>query len=478
MASPGSDLAKANELVGSALRASQRGDLAGAKTFYDQFRKSWLDIEGGVKSQSKTAYKDIEAAMGDVQFALLQNPVDTSKVLDALKALNSVDQKFINGGFPADAARASGGSGNLAQVLTLLDQAKAQAQAGDAAGAAATIKQFRQSWLEVEGAVLSQSSQTYAEAEKDMVDAYALLAGSQPDTAKAIAVIDRMQAYLTPIASKTSYSVFDAATILLREGLEALLVMVALLAFLKKSGHGNKTGWIWGGVGAGLAVSAVLAVLVKLLFGTGAFGNNNFLIAGWTGLFSSIMLVWVSYWLHSKSHISEWNRYIKEQSTAALATGSLMSLGTLSFLAVFREGTETVLFFVGMASSISVRDLLVGLLIGFAILAVLAFVILKLGARIPMRPFFLVSSLLVFYLGFKFLGTGVHGLQLAGLLPATVATYLPSVDALALYPNWQSTAPQLLLLLLAVGSWVRGTLKDRAAREAAVSEQQPVVQHS
>ncbi|HWI52137.1 MAG TPA: iron permease, partial [Symbiobacteriaceae bacterium] len=75
--------------------------------------------------------------------------------------------------------------------------------------------------------------------------------------------------------------------------------------------------------------------------------------------------------------------------------------------------------------------------------------VLRIGLKIPMRPFFLVSSVLVFYLGFKFTGMGIHGLQLAGVLPATVVPYLPHFDFLALYPNWQSTLPQLLLLAAA-----------------------------
>lgn len=451
LAAPADDLRSANQLVTQALAAAQRGDIPAAKAQFEQFRQRWSDIEDGIKAQSATAYKAIEDDMATVEFALLQTPVDSSRLTAGLQTLAATNEKFSSGGFPADGGQAvTQPQGSVADLLALLDQAKARIQAGDATGAAHAMDQFRQSWLGIEGVVLTESGQVYSEAERDMVDASAMLAANPPNLAGALVTVERMRAYLGPLAGKTSYTAFDAATILLREGLEALLVVVALLGYLKKAGHADKGGWIWGGVGAGLAVSIALAIVVKLLFGVGTFGSNNFLIAGWTGIFAAVMLIWVSYWLHSKSSVSEWQSYIREKSSAALATGSLFSLAALSFLAVFREGTETVLFYVGMASSISTGSLLLGLGIGVGFLLLIAFVILKVGVRVPMRPFFLVSSVLVFYLGFKFTGMGIHGLQLAGVLPTTLAPYLPSIDFLALYPNWQSTLPQLLLVVLAV----------------------------
>jgi high-affinity iron transporter len=464
LASAGDDVTGANQFIGEALQAAKQGDITAAKAGYDQFRKRWLEIEDGIKEQSKTAYKDIEGKMGDVQFALLQTPPDQGKLQGALQGLSDATQKFVAGGYPADGGKAEAApSGSVKDLLAVLDEAKEKAESGDAAGAAKAMDRFRQSWLEVEGIVLTQSGKVYGDAERDMVDAYALLSANPPDLQRGLTTINNMREYLAPLASKTTYGIFDAMTILLREGLEALLVVVALLGFLKKAGHPDKGGWVWGGVGAGLGVSMLLAGAVKLLFGTGAFGSNNFLIAGWTGIFAAVMLVWVSYWLHSKSSITEWNRYIREQSNRALATGNLFSLAFLSFLAVFREGTETVLFYVGMATSISTRDLVLGLVFGTAILAVLALVILKVGLKVPLRPFFVVSSILVFYLGFKFTGMGIHGLQLAGLLPATVVSYLPHVDFLALYPNWQSTLPQAALLLAAVGFVIWSRHRDRSA---------------
>lgn len=283
-----------------------------------------------------------------------------------------------------------------------------------------------------------------------MVLSYAYLTSTPPDPEKAQAVIENMKNYLAPLVAKEQYTMFDAVSILLREGLEALLVVVALLAFLEKSGHGDRKGWVWGGVIAGLSISLILGVLVQILFTSGAFGTNNFLIGGWTGLFAAAMLLYMTYWLHSKASIEQWRKYIKTKSEKALATGSLLSLAFLSFLAVFREGTETVIFFIGMASSISLLQLLGGIGIGALLLLVIAFLILKVGMRIPLRPFFLLSSLLVFYLSLKFTGMGIRSLQLAGFLPATSVEAFPTIDFFSIYPTLEGLIPQALLLLIAL----------------------------
>ncbi|WML46746.1 FTR1 family protein [Neobacillus sp. PS3-34] len=283
-----------------------------------------------------------------------------------------------------------------------------------------------------------------------MVTIQAMLSANPPNYKAAGETIDNMVEYLTPLANKSEYTYWDAAMILIREGLEALLVVIALMSFVKKSGEDRGRGWIWTGVLSGLGVSIILALIVKFVISSGAFGNNNALIGGWTGVFAAVMLLYMSYWLHSQSNIADWNRYIREKSQTALTTGKLVSLGVLAFLAVFREGTETVLFYIGMASQIKVQSLLIGFLIGAAILGILAYLMVFVGLKLPLRPFFMVSSVIVFYLCIKFTGMGIHSLQLAGLIPTTNSPSIPSIEFFALYPSWESTLPQITLVLVAV----------------------------
>jgi high-affinity iron transporter len=458
-----SELSKSNEFIEKSIKAIKAGDFSKGKDLYEEYNQTWIELEEGVKEQSKQAYGDIESKMGMVRFLLAQDPVQKDKVLSALEDLEKTNKLFISGGYKVGDVKTKGKALTVKDLVALLEKAKSQIQNGDVASAVKTMDTFTSSWLDVEGVVLTQSKKVYDDAEKDMVSAKAYLKVSPIQEDKAIKVIDRMHGYLSLIAGDTSYSIVDVLTIILREGLEALLVVIALLGFLKKSGNENKNSWIYGGVVIGFIVSIILAVLVKILFTSGTFGNNNFLISGWTGVFAAVMLIYVSYWLHSKSNVSTRNNNIEDKSSASIANGSLFSLGFLAFLAVFREGTETVLFYIGMASSIKLTDLFLGIALGFVILIIIAVLILKVGLRIPMKPFFLVSSLLVFYLGLKFTGMGINGLQLAGLLPATTSDALPTITSLAVYPTWQGFLPQVLLVVIAMLVTLRNKIKTKKA---------------
>lgn len=453
------NLTDSNKLAIKAIELIKAGDVDNAKNTFDLYKKSWIEVEDSVKAQSKKAYSDVEEKMGMVEFLFSQSPVNKDKVLEALQQLNEVDENFIQGKYKASETTKSNNNVQIKDLILLLDSAERKIRAGDNAGALEDMNSFNASWIDIEGVILTKSQVIYNNAEKDMVASKAYLSMNPVQTNKALKVIERMKGYLSSVEGESSYTMLDVITIILREGLEALLVVIALLGFIKKSGHEDKKVWIFGGVGIGLGVSVVLAVIIKVLFTSGTFGNNNFLISGWTGVFAAVMLIYVSYWLHSKSSAKEWQNYIGNQSSKALATGSLFSLGFLAFLAVFREGTETVLFYIGMASSISLYTLLLGVLIGAGILVLIAFLILRFGLRIPMRPFFIVSSLLVFYLGFKFTGMGINGLQLAGILPANTSDALPTISWLAVYPTWQCFIAQILLIGLAIIMIIKNHIK-------------------
>ena len=268
------------------------------------------------------------------------------------------------------------------------------------------------------------------------------------------------------LSDPAAYGPFDAAIVILREGMEAMLVVVALVAFVKRSGNDEQARWIWGGAASGIGASIVLGVAVNVALGSAFSGEDRELLAGVTGLLAAAMLLYVSYWLHSNASLSAWQAYVRDRATRALASGSMYGLAALAFLAVFREGGEMVLFFLGLAGNIATGDLLLGLAGGALVLLVAGIALTVAGLRVPMRPFFMAASALTFYLCVKFVGTGVHELQEAGMVAERGADFLPSSDLLGLYPTWQSTAPQLLLLAFAAAVVARGVLADRAARRA------------
>ncbi|QGQ97472.1 FTR1 family iron permease [Paenibacillus psychroresistens] len=468
------DLKQLNMNITKAIAFVEKDDLKSGEAAFTEFRTKWFDIEDGIKEKSTDAYRDIEATMGEIQFAFLKETKDKITILNAMKKLDQQNNSFIQGdlsSFKPAVVSNNNEKPTVVSLIALLEQAIADIKNNQAQAAKDKVQQFRESWLDVEGVIVTQSSKVYTAAESDMVISYSQLSENPVDMAGAEETLTKMRDYLIPLSTKTSYTMIDAVTIILREGLEALLVIVALLGFLKKSGHQNKEKWIWSGVGFGVIVSMILGVVVQMLFSSGAFGSNNFLIAGFTGLFAAVMLVYMSYWLHSKSSLAQWSQYISNKSTKALASGSLWSLAVLAFLAVFREGTEMVLFFIGMASSISLTSLLTGIGLGILILAVISYLILKVGLKIPMRPFFLISSIFVFYLCFKFLGMGVHGLQLAGVLQATRVASMPTIEFFALYATWENVVPQAFLLVLAAVIVIWSKQKDLKLRRQMLVQQ-------
>lgn len=460
-AGPEDDLRAANLAVRRAIVAAQAGDLATAEREYRAYESTWFQIEDGIRDRSRDAYRIIEKLMGGVDASLARKPADTTAVAAALSALDRAQTQFVNGETvvdPSGAAppqTASGGKPTVTTLLRELADARAAVDRSDWAGASTAIAQLQDTWLDVEGEIKTRSADAYRQTEIDMALAATQAAQRAPETAP---TLDRMSARLAPFEQAARYGVFDAAIILLREGLEGILVLVALSTFLLKSGNGDKRRWVWSGAVAGLLASIALGVALQVLVSGLITGENRELIEGVTGLFAAVMLLYVSYWLHDKSSLAGWRRYVTERTTAALTSGGLFGLAVLAFLAVFREGGETVLFYLGMAASITTTDLLAGLAIGAAALTVVTVLITVAGVRIPMRPFFTIASVLVFYLCFKFVGTGIHALQVSGILGSSSASYLPAIDIVGVYPTWATTIPQLLLLVAGAAVVLRDRL--------------------
>jgi len=353
-----------------------------------------------------------------------------------------------------------------------LNDASAAISHQDASAALADLNKVNNDWFNVEDQVKGHSMDAYQQVESDLPTAIGALKQNPPDYATAATLVSGLQTTLSSIAAQVNshYSAIDAGVVLLREGFEAILVITALIAFVVKSGNGDKRAWIWMGGGLGIIASIVTALALQAIVGAAMKGQNSTLIEGIIGLAAAVMLFYVSYWLHSKSSAAAWNAYIKRHSKAALAGGSLLSLVLLTFLAVYREGAETAVFYFGMAGSISTANLLLGIAGGLVALALLAVLMVKVGVRIPIHTFFLISSALIYYLGFKFVGTGIHLLQLVQVLPTHTVSWLPTLDFFGFYPTIEGVVVQGALLIAGFIVWLY------SRRHQAVLAQQAKVQ--
>ena len=422
------------------IKSVQDGDIDLAQQTFETFKTKWKKEEPSIKKENLSSHSEMDANIAMISLSFINKDADKLKTqLEELSShLETYQQAVVLKKTTSGQSRAS-----LTAYIHSLKDTKQLIEKKQLDEASSAIDTLVTSWLAVEGDVVSQSKEAYTTSEENLALMKAEI-GSHPE--KVSKQIDEMIQLLEPIAS-SSYSWWDAALIPIREGMEALLVIGALLTMTKKARVTRSSAWIWGGASAGMAVSLAAGIGVTVLFSSSVFGENNFLLGGVTGVLSAVMLLYVGVWLHRNASMDKWREKINIQKSQALKKRSLLSFALIAFLAVVREGLETVIFFIGLVGKLPLTELIGGTAAGLIVLVIVGVLMIKLGMRIPLKPFFLLSMAVVLYMCVKFLGTGVHSLQLAGILPSDAESWLPSVSVLGIYPSVYSTIPQMLVLL-------------------------------
>lgn len=240
-------------------------------------------------------------------------------------------------------------------------------------------------------------------------------------------------------------------TILVREGLEALLVVVAMIAFLRKAERSDMlryvhAGWV-GALALGVVTWGVATYFVSIS------GASREITEGLSSLFAAVVLLSVGMWMHQKSMAGAWQKYIHEKLSAALSQKSAWFMFGLSFIAVYREVFETILFYAALWEQGNHQAVLGGLASGVVILVVVGVAMLRFSARLPIGKFFTWSSALVAVLAVVLTGKGIAGLQEAGWLGASLFNG-PRIDLLGVYPSWQGVIAQLLMVALVIAGFM------------------------
>ena len=241
------------------------------------------------------------------------------------------------------------------------------------------------------------------------------------------------------------------------------------------------TKFIYLGVLAGLAGSGLIAVLFTFLFG--GSGPIQEISEGVCALIAMAMLLWTSNWMLNKSSVEAWNRYIRNKTEAAVASaqskmeagegasfGMVVSLAMLSFLAVFREGAETVIFYESIYSmSQDSRGMWIGGIAAAVVLLIIFFVLRFTSVKIPIGPFFLVTSILMAVLVVIFAGGGIHALIEGDLIEGTYLSNVPTNDWIGLYPYVECLAAQALAAIAVITLFVVGFVKKRKFKISDIS---------
>lgn len=283
-----------------------------------------------------------------------------------------------------------------------------------------------------------------------------------------VAGLPRMVELAQP--STSTWELFlQSFLIILREGFEAILVVGAVVAFLVKTGHRERLPAIWKGVALAIVASAGTAVVLATMLS--AIPASREIVEGATMLIAVAVLFSVSYWLISKVDAARWQQFIREQVNVALEHGGGTALAFVGFLAVYREGAETALFYQALFRQAGdvVMPLSLGMLAGAGALAVIFVLFYRFGVRIPMRPFFAVTSALLYTMAFVFMGKGIRELQEGNAMSLTLLPGWPAVDALGLFPSRETMIAQGLLLALLAFALVKTFVKRRPVAVTAAA---------
>lgn len=237
--------------------------------------------------------------------------------------------------------------------------------------------------------------------------------------------------------------------LMLREGLEAILILGALVTMLMKMGAGHRKRDIHIGAGAAILASLLTAVVLTTLIKLSP--GKQEALEGITMMIAVVMLFYVSYWLLSKMEVGRWNRFVKGKVEDALTSGSALALASVAFLAVYREGFETVLFykalFLAGGPDAAAMPVIAGILAGSVILVAVYYAINRFGVKIPLKPFFAVTSAFLYYMAFVFAGKGMVELQEGGLMSYTPVGWAPRIPEMGIYPTVETLTAQGVLLL-------------------------------
>lgn len=358
----------------------------------------------------------------------------------------------------------SGDSLSLARQL--IDKSRAAYAAGDFAGATRlALAGYLDGFEPVEPRLAARNRDLLNQVESAMAEYRSLLGRRAQESevaaqaSRLIDLIARADIELENSEGSATTAFIASFTILLREGVEALLIVVAMLAFLGKANRRDvviyvHAGWV-GALVAGAVTWGVATYAVSIS------GASRELTEGLSSLFAAVVLLAVGIWMHQKSLAGRWQEYVRSKLTAALTRRSAWVLFALAFLTVYREVFETILFYIALWNEQNGASLLAGLGAGVAALAVIAFALMRFSRRLPIGQFFKWSSLLIAVLAVVLVGKGIAALQEAGWI-GIYPISSPRVPVLGIFPSAQVLVAQLAVLACAV----IGFVANRPARSS------------
>ena len=255
-----------------------------------------------------------------------------------------------------------------------------------------------------------------------------------------------------------SLSYISGLLILLREGLEAILVLAAILAFLRNTGQQSAVRSV--NVGWGLALLAGLATWALAAYVIDVSGSQRELLEGATALFAAVMVLWLGVWMHDRRHAAAWQDYIK---SSLVGGGGRFGFATLAFFSVYRELFEVILFYETLwlqAGPAGHNAVLAGGATALVLLVGLAWVILRGSAKLPLSLFFSINAGLLCALSVVFAGHGVKALQEAGIFGTRPVPFF-DFDWLGIHADAYSLSAQAVAIIAIIVLYSRSRMAEK-----------------
>ena len=339
----------------------------------------------------------------------------------------------------------------LAVARQRLKESLAAYESGDHARAKElALSAYLDGFEPVEGMLSARDPALLARVEQAMGELRAAIAHDRDpaEVRSRVAAIDvqfaAAELALAPDQASDASTFLGAFTILLREGLEALLVVVAMIAFLRKADRSEALAYVHGGWVAALVAGA--GTWAVATYAIGISGASRELTEGFGSLLAAVILLSVGIWMHGKSQAEEWRRYIRDKMQGALSRGSAWFLFALAFIVVYREVFETILFYAALWTPDNGATIVAGALSAIALLAIISWVMLRYSRTLPITEFFRYSAILIAILTVVLAGKGGGALQEAGIISVTPLSGVPRIAMLGLFPTMESVATQIVML--------------------------------
>lgn len=429
-------------LIKNITKAISDKDFEKAKKINNQLNATWTKNEKIVREEDIGRYGQVETALMFTRIELTKDKVDASSAQIQVDQLKKELDDY-HAGKKSD-AKTSDQDVNI--LNEHLDTAIKNIKNDDLAKSKQALQQFIIAWPNVESEISTRNGALYTKIEQKIPQYAGQLDEDNKDDIGS--QLETLNQEIKSTISKTSYTFWDAALILLREGVEALLIIMALLTVTRKSEQTKASKWIVTGSVIGIVLSIALAFIFKAIFEN--LGSTRELTEGLVGIGSVILMIIVGIWLHSKSSLDSWQNFINKNMDKAMSTGSIVTFGLVAFLSVFREGAETIIFYLGIVGKISTWSLILGIIVASVILALIAIFFNQITKWIPIHRLFFIMSLFIFILAFKILGVSIHTLQILNIIPQHTINHLPFIDLIGLYPIYETLIPQLALVILVV----------------------------